>query len=415
MSADGQIGVNFPTSAEAKAFSRWQDEEFRGVERDFAALWREDLRQLDLHGLASQVTEIVSGRRCRSLAEAKDLAVSVVTNNTDPYGQIRRFIEHLCIDREYHREIVGRLTTLNFPELSRYAPYSAHVLTVELFFRIALASGLISSDRPSNWVDMAYLFYLPFCVLFVSSDKLHRKCAPLLVRSKQEFVWGPDLKEGLRELNVHYSAYPEAVRNEGLLRFASHPPAEGDYLVTQLWDRHAPRWRAPLSLEGGDETEGLNKLGERIRRFKEATPVHDSALSGTGPEFRVPGATCQGGQGLLATDSEGCRRSLTGCAIVCRVGGAAGVPGSIPTEDYDLVAAHGAANGTLANLRRANEQSAGTKSLCGNLPQDTEVAAVHAVRAADHGVLFDGLLHGAGAVIRLDESPPTKGQRRLAT
>ena len=66
---------------------------------------------------------------------------------------------------------------------------------------------------------MAYLFYLPFCVVFVSSDKLHRKCAPLLLRDNQEFVWGPDLKAGLNEINEHYQTYPEKVREEGLLRF----------------------------------------------------------------------------------------------------------------------------------------------------------------------------------------------------
>ena len=283
--ANGQTGVNFRASAEAQAFSRWQDEEFRTVERDFAAMWRQDLRQLDLRKLADQAIEILSGKRCRSLVEARDLARSVVTDNTDPHGQIRRFVEHLGIERGYHREIVERLQTLNFPELSRYAPYSAHVLTVELFFRIALASGLISSERPSNWVDMAYLFYLPFCVVFVSSDKLHRKCAPLLLRDNQEFVWGPDLKEGLHEVNEHYLTYPEKVREEGLLRFASHPPAEGEFAVSQLWDRHAPRWRWRLRSRDGGNAEGLPELAERVRRFKEATPVDSSALGEDGPEF----------------------------------------------------------------------------------------------------------------------------------
>ena len=283
--ADGQVGVNIPASAEAQAFSRWQMGEFRTVERDLAAMWRRDLLQLDLHELADQVAEVVAGRRCRSLAEAKDLALSVVKDNSDRHGQIQRFVEHLGIERGYHREIVERLQTLNFPELSRYAPYSSHVLTVELFFRIAVASHLISGDRPSNWVDIAYLFYLPFCTTFVSSDKLHRKCGPLLLRDDQEFVWGPDLKKGLRELNEHYLTYPESVREEGLLRFASHPPAAGDYVVSRLWDRHAPKWRRRLSSQKDVNLKGMDKLKERLRRFKEGMPVDDSELRETGPEF----------------------------------------------------------------------------------------------------------------------------------
>ena len=283
--ANGQTGVNFRASAEAQAFSRWQHEEFGTGERDFAAMWREDLRQLDLGKLAEEATEILSGKRCRSFAEARDLARSIVTDNTDRHGQIRRFVEHLGIERGYHREIVERLQTLNYPELSRYAPYCAHVLTVELFFKIALASDLVSSQRPSNWVDMAYLFYLPFCVVFVSSDKLHRKCAPLLLRGDQEFIWGPDLKEGLREVNEHYLTYPESVREEGLLRFASCPPAEGEFVVSRLWDRHAPKWRSQLRSQVGGDADGLPELEERVRRFKNARPVDSSALGEDGPEF----------------------------------------------------------------------------------------------------------------------------------
>ena len=112
--ADGQTGVNFGASAEAQAFSRWQDEEFWTVERDFAAMWRQDLRQLDLRRLADQATEMLSGKRCGTLAAARDLARSVVSDNADRYGQIRRFVEHLGIEPGCHREIVERLQTLNF-------------------------------------------------------------------------------------------------------------------------------------------------------------------------------------------------------------------------------------------------------------------------------------------------------------
>ena len=64
-------------------------------------------------------------------------------------------------------------------------------------FHIAIAAHLISPERPSNRTDIAYLFYLPFCMMFVSSDKLHRETANLFLRADQEFVWGLDLKDDL--------------------------------------------------------------------------------------------------------------------------------------------------------------------------------------------------------------------------
>ncbi|MEE8428488.1 MAG: hypothetical protein V3S33_03185, partial [Gammaproteobacteria bacterium] len=53
----------------------------------------------------------------------------------------------LNIHPQYHQEILQRWSIANYPPLAKYAPYVAHVLTVELFFQIALAANLISTDR----------------------------------------------------------------------------------------------------------------------------------------------------------------------------------------------------------------------------------------------------------------------------
>jgi hypothetical protein len=87
-----------------------------------------------------------------------------------------------------------------------------------------VAGDHISTERPSNRMDIAYLFYLPFSQVFISGDRLHRRCAPLFLRANQEFVWGPDLKEDLRRMNAHYLTLPETVRDQGIMNFAGAPP-----------------------------------------------------------------------------------------------------------------------------------------------------------------------------------------------
>jgi hypothetical protein len=89
-------------------------------------------------------------------------------------------------------------------------------------------------------VDIAYLYYLPFCTLFTSSDKLHRQCAPLFMRSNQEFVWGLDLKADLRTLNAHFSALPVEVKQQGIYKFANRLPIESQGLIRKLFERHTP-------------------------------------------------------------------------------------------------------------------------------------------------------------------------------
>ena len=283
--AGNQIGVKFPTTPEAEAFARWQRKDFRSVEREIAAQWREDLRQLNLRELAKQVPEIISTIRCKSLSEAKDLAMRVVKNNSDKYSQIELFIKHLDINPQYRTEIVKRLASFKFPNLAGYAPYSTHVLTVDLFFRIALASGLISSNRQSNWVDISYLFYLPFCQIFVSTDKLHRNCAPLFLRDDQCFVWGNKLKEGLKEINRHYSDYPESIKCKGITKFANHPPMDLENLVSDLWDKFALKWRRIFM--DVQKVEDENKIIERLRKFNEAEPSNNSTLDNKDPNFTV--------------------------------------------------------------------------------------------------------------------------------
>ena len=68
-----------------------------------------------------------------------------------------------------------------------------------MFFQIALGAGLIGTERPSNRIDIVYLFYLPFSQVFVSTDNLHRRAAAFFLRTDQSFIWGPDLKAHLKK------------------------------------------------------------------------------------------------------------------------------------------------------------------------------------------------------------------------
>lgn len=154
-----------------------------------------------------------------------------------------------------------------------YAPYAAHVLTVEVFFQIALAANLISSQRPSNRVDVAYLFYLPLCMVFISWDGLHQRCAPLFLREDQDFIWGPDLKSELQRLDCHFAALPETTKEKGIMAFAHYPPGNDASLIVRLWDRHLPRWRQVLRKEEVTEPAKNEKLAAEIKNMTKGRPL----------------------------------------------------------------------------------------------------------------------------------------------
>jgi hypothetical protein len=126
----------------------------------------------------------------------------------------------LQIPQHLHSPIIEAWKRKGRRPLKAFAPYAAHVVAVELFFQFGLAAHLIASNRPSNRTDIAYLFYLPFCTLFASSDNLHRRTAPHFLRPDQEFVWGHDLKAGLKAVNTHFLQVPEEQREKGIMSFA---------------------------------------------------------------------------------------------------------------------------------------------------------------------------------------------------
>jgi hypothetical protein len=228
-------GFVFDETPEMAAFSRWQQEKFLEIERLIARGWRESLKAVDLSAMIPLVQKLgVDSRSCRSLDSARDLARRVVGTTSNPFvvaALIHMFLE---LPRQASAQFLERWQIATYPPLPKYAPYAAHVLSVELFFQFALAARLVGAERSSNRVDMAYLNYVPFCMAFVSSDRLHSRTAPYFLRDNQTFVWGPDLKQDLARLNSHFLTLPETERDKGIMTFAHAPPKVEGSLVREL-------------------------------------------------------------------------------------------------------------------------------------------------------------------------------------
>jgi hypothetical protein len=270
---NGKRGVVFERSPEAEAFTRWHRGEFLEIERLYAKVWRTALSNVDLGELQKRFRAVGIGQNSfKSLDQAKELAERIVTVQYVPIEIMKLTHFFLSIPWELNNQLFARWRCAGFPALVRFAPYASYVLTIELFFQVAIASNLIGTHRVSNRVDIAYLFYLPFSMLFVSSDKLHRRCAPLFLRDDQEFVWGPDLKEDLGKLNQHYAHLPDSTKDKGILSFAAIPPKEGEFLVAQIWDRHLPKWREKREKTTDDGLSDNSKRAklEQFKRLKSA-------------------------------------------------------------------------------------------------------------------------------------------------
>jgi hypothetical protein len=234
--------IIFDLPPEREAFERWQKGDFLDVERLFAKTWRSFLRLSNLSLFQPIFTTSGVLPKCHSLEEAKFVAESIVGLKENQQSLIPLIFELLHIPKEFFPEVYKRFATLNYPSLKEFAPYSTFVLIIEIFFYLAINSELVPRKINSK-TDFGYLFYLPFCMVFVSSDKLHRRCAPLFLRQDQEFVWGLDLKDDLKKINIFFDAFPDSEKERGLYAIATYPPDDVGPLTARLWDRFLTKWR----------------------------------------------------------------------------------------------------------------------------------------------------------------------------
>lgn len=261
---DGKTGVVYEQSPEAEAFSRWQEGKFHDVERLFAKAWRDQVENVDLRVLADASKRFgVDPKSAKSLEQVKPLAEEVI-RRLSAAEQINLAVHVVGVEDGMRNAVFRRWFAAGNPPLEFFAPYAFRTVLIETFFSLALASGKISADRPSHRCDISYLHYLPFCLVFVSSDRLHRDCARLFLRRDQEFVWGLELKADLASQSASLKHMPQNELEElGLISLGPRPTPG---LIRSLWERHVPRALSPatISPQKPHANEVISQMIERI-------------------------------------------------------------------------------------------------------------------------------------------------------
>jgi hypothetical protein len=276
---EGKKGIIFREAPEEEALARWQRSEFLEIERTIAKAWRRSLSNVDFDEVCNHFKRLFATTgKPKTLPDAKRVA-DLMIDGPDQDASLRLGLGLVGVSQEAQSEVIARWQQARTPPIREFAPYFRYVYGVDMFFYLCMAADLISRERPSHKVDIAYLYYLPFCMVFTSNDRLHATTAPLFLGPNQTFVNGVELKTDLARLDAHYSSLPEEVRNRGLFGFALYPPTDNSFLTTQLWDKHLPAWRSqhaeprePLSKETQDT------LLKHMKRFEtESTPLDPAA------------------------------------------------------------------------------------------------------------------------------------------
>jgi hypothetical protein len=177
-------GPAFHKTEEEEAFDRWRDTQFLDLERQTASKWRKNLSGVDFTAIYNAFQRYYPKGKPKELSQVKSFAERVIDEG-DHERSLSFGLMLLGYTEDSRTVIVQRYHNAGKPPLRDFAPYFHFVYSVELFFNLAIAADLISKERPSNKIDLAYLYYLPFCQIFTSNDNLHEKVVPLFLRDNQ--------------------------------------------------------------------------------------------------------------------------------------------------------------------------------------------------------------------------------------
>ena len=251
-------GVVYQQSKEAEAFLRWSRREFLDVEREIAQRWRRSLKAVDFEAMVTRVCEEIGPWRLPTSLEDGKVIADTVINYLDAEFLLRFGLDLLGVP-EATEQVVDGWKAGRRPNLREHVPYFVFLLTINIFFCLILRTQLLRNVKPSHQIDLAYLYYLPFCSVFTSKDNFHAQIVPLFLGPMQDFVHGNDFKKDMKRLVAHYSELPEEVLKMGLNNFARYPPEDKSLITTRMWDKYLPTWRRLKNEPREKSDPGKNK------------------------------------------------------------------------------------------------------------------------------------------------------------
>ena len=272
----GILGMKIEESENEKIVTRWKNGEFTDFDELLSQIWRATTTDKDiLENLKKQI-QIPDDRikEIKSIAHAKEYVQELTSNIENQNDLLKVMISEFSVSTADASRIFLRWEQTDRKILAEFAPYAVFCIQIILTFHVALRKGLVGT-RPTNKLDLEYLFYLPFCHLFITDDKFQKMIAPAFLSDKQMFISGKDLKADLQEIDSYLSTVSEKKDIERLRR---EPPQIPDFLIYKIWTNFLewPVRRMPPSTDA--ETK------RAFERFKEILNAQEkSDLSGYQP------------------------------------------------------------------------------------------------------------------------------------
>jgi hypothetical protein len=281
-SESGMRGYLIEETEEEKSIYKWKDGNFTEADLELSALWRITTTQEDLLETLKKSLNPDATIRFANFQELNKFVTECITSPATQQFLLISLFQNYDIDAMTSVQIFGRWNQEGKPLIKDFAPFAFHCLKVDTLFLFGLTSGLIGT-RPTNRVDLEYLYYLPFGNIFTSNDKVHKNLVPLLLQDYQKFIVGTELKEDLKDI----VAFLNTLEIEERRKFKNVPPIIDCSITFQLWKEF---FNYPIKSNWNRNISEKEKemMKEKMKEFERALDGESINLeSGEDTEFVI--------------------------------------------------------------------------------------------------------------------------------
>jgi hypothetical protein len=279
-SSTNKLGFYVEESSQESALTRWRGGDFTGIEEELAGVWRTITTQKDLlENLKVQLkNKYEIKEKFQNLYELNEFINNMLGEESLQTQLLSFFVSEFNIDIELVSTIFLRWEQSEHKLLKDFAPYAFFCCKVKLLFELSLKYNLVGT-RATNAVDLQYLYYIPFCKIFVTSDEFQKLLVPFLLDNNQKLIDGVEFKADLKKLASYRETLSE---RKDIERTKKEPPRILDSLTYKLWNEYFD-WPNDRLQDNNDISYYKQKMDE----FINSVETSDNIDNINGPDFFV--------------------------------------------------------------------------------------------------------------------------------
>lgn len=265
--AEGNRGMFFDESPEYVALRKWTDGEFTEAEKQHSENWRNSIQDIDLD-IAKANSKYI---KVKKITDLKKCTHELLDDPDNQLFLLQFILSQTGLNSGYRNQICDQWLKNGMPNITEFAPYCYYFLTVSMAFYIGIANNLIS-NKATNLIDLEYIYYLPFCKLFSSTDKFLKTFSPLFIIEGQRFVWGNDLKSDLKSLCKYWEEKGSDARFAYQKEYGNYPPKIPNSLTCEIWEKWAGQRRKQKKFTNEEKEHIQDKLNSILMQIKKGKP-----------------------------------------------------------------------------------------------------------------------------------------------